>query len=311
MKRFTDIIRLWRTGKTRFTRALALAGALGIVGVVVATNRISAQGLPLQMPSTPTTSLATAAPSTPTLRSTTEASDSGSTVPIQIGPVSALPADAPFTAPTEEFLLKPNMPTISELPPLGQATTGPLGIDLTGIHPLDKQFLEEAARLSKYFPDFDINQLPRVKRTLDLDWTFVELPPTPTPPPPPTPVPTPTPTPFLIDINSADEDLWMRLGGMDERRARAILDFKEKNGPFKSVDDLEQVFGVTGVMIDRWRSSLYSGAFPPRHSWSRYTAPHNRYYIGPYTSYRDLYAPKQRQSAVPLPTPTPSLQSNR
>lgn len=49
---------------------------------------------------------------------------------------------------------------------------------------------------------------------------------------------------FPIHINTADSAALQALPGIGEKRAEAILEYREANGPFSSVDDLTQVSGI-------------------------------------------------------------------
>ena len=48
-----------------------------------------------------------------------------------------------------------------------------------------------------------------------------------------------------IDINSAELDILDReLSGIGPKRAAAIVKYREENGPFQSIEDIQKVFGV-------------------------------------------------------------------
>ena len=47
-----------------------------------------------------------------------------------------------------------------------------------------------------------------------------------------------------INLNTADEYDLQRLPGIGETRARAILSYREEHGPFRSVDELDNVEGI-------------------------------------------------------------------
>ena len=47
-----------------------------------------------------------------------------------------------------------------------------------------------------------------------------------------------------IDINSADAQTLDKLKGIGEKKAQAIVSYRNKNGVFKSVDDLTRVPGI-------------------------------------------------------------------
>ena len=48
----------------------------------------------------------------------------------------------------------------------------------------------------------------------------------------------------VIDLNSADEYDLGRLPGIGEKRARAIVAYRQVNGPFQTVAELERVEGI-------------------------------------------------------------------
>ena len=47
-----------------------------------------------------------------------------------------------------------------------------------------------------------------------------------------------------VNINTASKDELVSVKGIGEKRAQAIIDYRTKNGPFKTVDDLEKVPGI-------------------------------------------------------------------
>ena len=59
-----------------------------------------------------------------------------------------------------------------------------------------------------------------------------------------------------ININTADKELLMSIKGIGEKRAEAIIAYREKNGPFKSVDQLAEIKGVGKFFIDSNRDVL-------------------------------------------------------
>jgi competence protein ComEA len=61
------------------------------------------------------------------------------------------------------------------------------------------------------------------------------------------------PTTQLIDVNRAEAWLLEALPGIGEVRARAIVDHRERQGPFRSIDELTQVTGIGDVTLDRIR----------------------------------------------------------
>lgn len=47
-----------------------------------------------------------------------------------------------------------------------------------------------------------------------------------------------------VDLNSADASTLEKLGGIGPVKAKAIVEHRTRNGPFKSVDDLRKVQGI-------------------------------------------------------------------
>ena len=169
-----------------------------------------------------------------------------------------------------EFL-PPNLPPFPRPAEDVETTDQPASPTMS---PDDILFVLEAWRLSELNPHFNIKTLP--------EWTLLYrlTHPTPTPTALPTatpgaeplpglewtagdPWPSPWPeapeeAPLMLDINdSAMEELMLLGAGLDARRAAAIVSFRDTHGPFRSVDALSQVFGVTDFMVDRWRPFLY------------------------------------------------------
>ena len=60
----------------------------------------------------------------------------------------------------------------------------------------------------------------------------------------------------MININTAGKESLMSIKGVGEKRAEAIITWREKNGPFKSVDDLAGVGGIGKAIVDANRDSL-------------------------------------------------------
>jgi competence protein ComEA len=59
-----------------------------------------------------------------------------------------------------------------------------------------------------------------------------------------------------ININTADKATLMSIKGVGESRAEAIIAWREKNGPFKSVDQLKDVQGIGQAILDSNRENL-------------------------------------------------------
>ena len=56
---------------------------------------------------------------------------------------------------------------------------------------------------------------------------------------------------FKININTAREDQLQMLPGIGAKLASRIVDYRKKNGPFKELEDLEDVDGLTAKRFGR------------------------------------------------------------
>jgi competence protein ComEA len=63
-----------------------------------------------------------------------------------------------------------------------------------------------------------------------------------------------------IDINSADAPALEQVKGIGQSRAKAIVEYRNANGPFASVDDLTRVPGIGEKSINQLRDQLTVGA---------------------------------------------------
>jgi competence protein ComEA len=59
-----------------------------------------------------------------------------------------------------------------------------------------------------------------------------------------------------VNINTATKKELTTIQGIGEKRAQDIIDFRTKNGPFKSVDDLQKVPGIGPGTMKPIRSQL-------------------------------------------------------
>lgn len=63
-----------------------------------------------------------------------------------------------------------------------------------------------------------------------------------------------------VNINTADATaLAKALNGIGPAKAKAIVSYREKNGPFKSADQLAMVEGITQKLIDKNRADIRLG----------------------------------------------------
>ncbi|RDH40574.1 MAG: hypothetical protein CFE62_003240 [Candidatus Aquirickettsiella gammari] len=60
-----------------------------------------------------------------------------------------------------------------------------------------------------------------------------------------------------VNINTADaETLVAELKGIGLKRAKAILAYRNEHGPFKSIDDLIKIRGISKRIVDQNREKI-------------------------------------------------------
>ena len=65
------------------------------------------------------------------------------------------------------------------------------------------------------------------------------------------------PVSALVNINTADgETLAAELKGIGVKRAMAILAYRNEHGPFKSIDDLVKIKGISKRIVDQNREKI-------------------------------------------------------
>jgi competence protein ComEA len=62
--------------------------------------------------------------------------------------------------------------------------------------------------------------------------------------------------PQMIDLNRAEVWLLDALPGIGEGRAQAIINYRNKNGPFRRIEDLLNVEGIGESTLDRMRDFI-------------------------------------------------------
>lgn len=64
-------------------------------------------------------------------------------------------------------------------------------------------------------------------------------------------------TPVEVNINTAEaEELDKYLDGIGKAKAQAIIDYRNANGAFESVDDLKGVKGIGTSIVDKNRDRI-------------------------------------------------------
>lgn len=61
---------------------------------------------------------------------------------------------------------------------------------------------------------------------------------------------------YKININTADENELAFLKGIGEVTARAIVDYRSEHGEFKSISELDNVYGIGKTKISAWRDLI-------------------------------------------------------
>ncbi|WP_240623903.1 ComEA family DNA-binding protein [Ahniella affigens] len=63
-----------------------------------------------------------------------------------------------------------------------------------------------------------------------------------------------------ININTASTTELETLNGVGAAKAKAIVEYREKHGPFKSVDQLAEVKGIGEKLVEKNRANLTTAA---------------------------------------------------
>lgn len=114
--------------------------------------------------------------------------------------------------------------------------------------------------------DADLAQVNQARRVADED--LLDIPrlapptPTPAPAPPANPDQAAAPEPAsggLININTAPVEQLVNLPGIGPALAERIVTYRTEHGPFRAVDELARVNGISSAMVDEFRSLITVG----------------------------------------------------
>lgn len=59
-----------------------------------------------------------------------------------------------------------------------------------------------------------------------------------------------------ISLNSASKDELMTLSGIGESKALLIIEYREKNGPFKSIEELKNISGIGDSLFEKIKENI-------------------------------------------------------
>lgn len=63
----------------------------------------------------------------------------------------------------------------------------------------------------------------------------------------------------VVNINTATEPELRTLKGIGEKKAADIAEYRKKNGPFKTIDDLAKVSGIGKKTIEKLKDEITVG----------------------------------------------------
>lgn len=60
----------------------------------------------------------------------------------------------------------------------------------------------------------------------------------------------------LINVNTAGQEELVKLNGIGEAKARAIIAYREEHGPFSAIEDLMNVSGISTGTLEKFREQV-------------------------------------------------------
>lgn len=132
----------------------------------------------------------------------------------------------------------------------------------------DARVIDVIAAAGGASADADLGQINQARRVYDEDHLEIPRRPPPTPTPDPDTVRAATTgeagadepaADGPININTATVDQFDALPGIGPAIAQRIIDYRTEHGPFRSVDELARVNGISSAMVDEFRSQVTVG----------------------------------------------------
>ena len=59
-----------------------------------------------------------------------------------------------------------------------------------------------------------------------------------------------------VNLNTAQQSELQRTKGLDKHKAKAIIDYRNENGPFETLEELEKVRGFDHATVEKIRSQV-------------------------------------------------------
>lgn len=64
----------------------------------------------------------------------------------------------------------------------------------------------------------------------------------------------------VVDLNTATQQQLEAINGLGPAKAKAIVDYRSKSGPFKSVDDIKKVPGIKEGVFKQIKAEISVGS---------------------------------------------------
>ena len=60
----------------------------------------------------------------------------------------------------------------------------------------------------------------------------------------------------LVDINTAEAERLKTLNGIGDSKAKSIIEYREQNGGFKSIEEIKNVTGIGDKMFEKIKDNI-------------------------------------------------------